>query len=65
MANSFTLRSTLSDGFTVDLPGEYPSLAHANNAAAQYMRHYSDPCGLGLHVSYVAVIDRSLVEAAR
>lgn len=58
----FSLRSTLSDGFTVDLPGEYISQAHAEAAASRYMRDYSDPCGLGLHVSQVAIIAK---EAAR
>lgn len=60
MRTVFTLRSTLSDGFTVNLDGEYPTEVHANRAAASYMRHYSDPCGLGLHVSQVAVIARQV-----
>jgi hypothetical protein len=54
----FTLRATLSDGFTVNLDGSYPSIAAANRAAESYIRHYSDPCGLGVRVAYVAVIDR-------
>lgn len=64
MAKSFSLRSTLTDGFTVNLDGEYPSEAHAQRASESYMRHYSDPCGLGVRVAYVAIIDNSLVQEA-
>lgn len=64
MSASFSLRSTLSDGFVVNLDGKHQSEAHALRAAESYMRHYSDPCGLGLHVVSVAVIDDSLVREA-
>jgi hypothetical protein len=65
MAASFSLRSTLTDGFVVSLDGNYPSEAHAQRAAESYMRHYSDPCGLGVRPAFVAIIDNSLLlEAA-
>ncbi len=53
----FTLRATLSDGFVVNFPEQYSTQEHANRAAASYMKHYSDPCGMGVHVSYVSTID--------
>ena len=53
----FTLRATLSDGFTVALDGAYATQAQADRAAGNYIRDYSDPCGLGLHVVSVSVID--------
>lgn len=61
MAKSFSLRSTLSDGFVVNLDGQYQSEAHAQRAAESYMRHYSDPCGLGVRPAFVAIVDNSLV----
>lgn len=51
----FSLTATLSDGFTLDLDGSYASVEAASRAASEYMRHYSDPCGLGVYVSYVAI----------
>lgn len=58
MANTFTLRATLTDGFTFDLEGCYFSQEAANRAAARFMRDYSDPCGLGNQVAYVATINK-------
>lgn len=55
-ADFYALRATLSDGFTVDLEGLYPTEVHANRAAVQYMTQYRDPCGLGVHVAQVAVV---------
>ena len=43
----FSLRATLSDGFTVDLNGRQLPEEAASREAARYMRDYSDPCGLG------------------
>ena len=57
MATTFTLRATFSDGHSVDLPGEYHAQFAANRAAGHYIRDYSDPCGLGIHVAYVATIE--------
>lgn len=54
---TFRLRSYLSDGFAVDLEGRHPTEAHAIRAASIYARHYSDPCGLGVRVSRVAIIE--------
>jgi hypothetical protein len=65
MVLPFSLRATLSDGFVVDLDGAYASEEAASRAAAAYVRDYSDPCGLGVRVAYVAILDRRLVEAAR
>ena len=56
----FRLRSHLSDGFVVDLDGEHPSIEHASMAADEYMTHYSDPCGLGITVDHVDIIDTEL-----
>lgn len=53
----FTLRATLSDGFVVNLDGSYNTQAQAERAASNYIRDYSDPCGLGVHVAYVSTID--------
>lgn len=53
----FTLRAYLSDGFAVDLPGAYASVEAASAAASRYMRDYSDPCGLGVRVASVAILD--------
>lgn len=58
----FTLRATLSDGFAVDLNGRYASQEAASREAARYMRDYSDPCGLGVSVAYVAIVDTRLLE---
>ncbi len=58
----FSLRATLSDGFTVDLNGRHASEEAASREAARYMRDYSDPCGLGVTVAYVAIIDERLLE---
>lgn len=55
----FSLRVTLSDGFTFSLEGRYASIDAANRAASIYMRDYSDPCELGVHVRYVAVIEEA------
>jgi hypothetical protein len=57
----FTLRATLSDGFTVNLPGSHAEQWQAERAAANYIRDYSDPCGLGVTCSQVAIIDREAV----
>lgn len=51
----FTLRATLTDGFTFKLDGEYPSQAHADRAAGNFIRDYSDPCGVGARVDHVTV----------
>lgn len=51
----YSLHATLSDGFTVDLPSTFASQEAASRFAAEYMRHYADPCGLGVHVAYVAI----------
>lgn len=59
----FSLRAVLSDGFTVSLEGEHRSQAHAERAAEQYIRHYSDPCGLGVTVNRVEIIDNDLLVA--
>jgi hypothetical protein len=59
---TFSLRATLSDGFTVALDGLYASEEAASFAASRYMRDYSDPCGLGVHVAYVAILDMRLLE---
>lgn len=53
---TFTLRASLTDGFSFNLDGEYPSELHAANAASRFMRDYSDPCGLGVRVESVAII---------
>ena len=54
----YTLRAYLSDGFTVDLPGEYDAQWRAERAAANYLRDYSDPCGLGVRCASVAVVEK-------
>ena len=59
----FGLIATFSDGFSVELDERYPTQWQANRAAANYIRDYSDPCGLGVRVSYVSTID--LVERAK
>ncbi len=56
MADFYALRATLSDGFTVDLDGLYPTQTHANRAAVRYMTDYRDPCGLGVHVAQMAIV---------
>lgn len=61
---SYSLRSHLSDGFVVALDGEYRSEAHASRAADEYIRHYSDPCGLGVYPTHVDIIDREKINGA-
>lgn len=56
MADYYALRATLSDGFTVDLDGLYPSKGAASRAGARYMVDYRDPCGVGVHVSAMAIV---------
>jgi hypothetical protein len=63
MTSPFFLIATLSDGFKVPLDGRYNSIEAANRAASIYMRDYSDPCGLGVHVSYVSVFDQREMDA--
>jgi hypothetical protein len=58
----FRLQATLSDGFSVSLDGRFPSQSAASREADNYIRHYSDPCGLGVHVSSVSIIDVELEE---
>lgn len=55
---TFTLRASLTDGFTFNLEGEYPSEDHASNAATRFMRDYRDPCGLGVRVESVAILQK-------
>lgn len=57
LSDRFTLFATLSDGFSVTLDGSYATQEAAELAAARYMRDYGDPCGIGVHVAYVCVID--------
>jgi hypothetical protein len=61
----FRLQATLSDGFSVKLDGRFPSQSAASREADSYMRHYSDPCGMGVHVSSVSIIDVELEEQRR
>ena len=58
----YSLRATLSDGFKFDLNGRFASEEAASREASRYMREYSDPCGLGVSVAYVAIIDQRLLE---
>lgn len=60
----FALRATLTDGFAVDLDGRFASEEDAALAASRYLRDYSDPCGLGVRVAHVAILDTRLVEGA-
>lgn len=62
MPACFTLRATLTDGFVVDLPGEYAEQWRAERAAAQYIADYFDPCGLGVRCASVAICDANLRE---
>lgn len=52
----FSLRVTFSDGHSVTLDERYARQFEADRAAGNYIRDFSDPCGLGVHVSYVSVI---------
>jgi hypothetical protein len=52
----FKLRVTLSDGFEFDLDERYARQFEADRAAANYIRDYSDPCGLGVRVRYISTI---------
>ena len=61
----FFLRSHLSDGFVVDLDGEYHSEAHASRAADEYIRHYDDPCGMGVHPTHVDIVDKDAERESR
>lgn len=60
----YRLEATLTDGFKVRLDGRYGTEAQASRAANNYIRHYSDPCGLGVRVAYVATIDTELEREA-
>jgi hypothetical protein len=60
----FRLRADLSDGFKVDLDERYPNEQRALNAADHYITDYSDPCGLGVYVHSVSVIDCEMEAAA-
>jgi hypothetical protein len=52
----FSLLATFSDGHSVKLTERYDAQFRADRAAQNYIRDFSDPCGLGVHVSYVSVI---------
>lgn len=52
----FALKAYLSDGFEFELDGQHPSEAAASRAADRYITDYSDPCGLGVHVTHVAIL---------
>lgn len=56
----YALKVKLSDGFTFALEQTFNSVEAANREAASFMRHYSDPCGVGARVEYVSVIDQTL-----
>lgn len=56
----FKLRAHLSDGFEVNLDERFPNEQRAIKAADQFVRDYSDPCGLNVHVAWVSVIDCDL-----
>jgi hypothetical protein len=60
----YRLEATLTDGFKVRLDGLHRTEAHAQREAENYIRHYSDPCGLGVRVAYVATIDTELEKRA-
>ncbi len=53
----YSLKVTLSDGFTFALEQKFASVDAANREACAFMRNYSDPCGVGARVSYVSVLD--------
>lgn len=61
----YALRARLSDGFEVALDGEFTHEQAAINAADSYITHYSDPCGLGVYVQQVAIIDLELLKMER
>lgn len=61
----FTLRATFTDGHSVTLSERYGRQFEAERAAGHYIRDYSDPCGLGIRVSHVSVIDARLTEGVR
>jgi hypothetical protein len=52
----FKLIATFSDGHSVELSERYDAQFRADRAAGNYIRDYSDPCGLGIRVSYVSVV---------
>lgn len=60
----FTLRATLSDGFEVTLAERFATESEASRAADRYITDYSDPCALGVHVSYVSILDDRLMQEA-
>lgn len=64
MPHPYRLVSRLTDGFTVALDGRFASIEAASRFADEYMRHYSDPCGLGVSVESVSIIDTRLEEEA-
>lgn len=53
---TFRLRVTLTDGFTFDLRETYQTATAACRAARNYISDYSDPCGLGVRVSYITTL---------
>lgn len=52
----FSLIATFSDGHSVKLDERYDAQFRADRAAQNYIRDFSDPCGLGVSVRYVSVI---------
>lgn len=64
MAERFSLKATFSDGHSVTLSETYAEQWRADRAAGHYIRDYSDPCGLGIRVAYVAIIDSRLAALA-
>jgi len=53
----FALIATFSDGHSVKLDERYDAQFRADRAAQNYIRDFSDPCQLGIHVSYVTVVE--------
>jgi hypothetical protein len=52
----FKLRVCLSDGFRFELDERYARQFEAERAAANYIRDYRDPCGVGARVSYIETV---------
>lgn len=60
----FGLVAHFTDGHSVELTEQYDAQFRAERAAGNYIRDYSDPCGLGTRCTHVAIIDMAMRSAA-
>lgn len=60
----YRLKAVLTDRRELDLEPRHTQHASAQRAATAFIRDFRDPCGLGVGVAYVEIIDTALERVA-